>query len=149
MTEQLALPGPMKDNCACGCGLFGRPIANKANHVRECRCKPCLAGKNSRRGKANHRKIARDLGIAPKGFATSSEEAWTLPWARLEVKTGSQAKPSLTMYRNNRDQSEVSRPFGDGRPFASVTWTGLPGDPALITFTLDDHKRLMEAFYGG
>lgn len=143
MTEQLPFQGPYKTDCPCGCGLFGTPT--KRGHVRLCRCKPCLAGKNSRRGKALHRKVARQLGTAPKGFATSSEEAWRVPWARLEVKTGAQAGPVHTRWEAARNQSNVSRPLGDGRPFVFVAWTGKNGEPPLAVIELAELVTLMEA----
>lgn len=148
MSEQLAFQGPLKVQCPCGteaCTQFGKP-RGKRGHVNGCKCPPCLGGRNSRNGKARHRKIARQLGAVGSGRgATSHEESWTLSWARLEVKTGFQAQPVLTRFVGARNQSEEQRPYGDARPFVAVFWTGKHGEPALAVLTVEDLQALMDA----
>lgn len=147
MTEQLALQGPYKTQCPCNfpsCTQFGKPL--KSGHVKFCPCPQCRAGRNSRSGKARHRKIARQLGAVGDGRgATSHEESFTLAWGRVEIKTGAQAGPVWTRFQNAREQSEGQRPFGDGRPFVFIAWTGKKGEPALAVLTVEDLQTLMDA----
>lgn len=120
MSGQLPLSGPVKADCPCGCGRFGRPLKTRSGHIRGCTCKPCLAGRNSQAGKRRHRGIARKLGaMQPGATATSEEERWNTPF-RYEVKTGAQVGPIVTRYRNAREQSLGHKALGDPRPFAFI-----------------------------
>lgn len=145
MTAQLPLQGPVKEQCPCGfpsCTQFGKPL--KSGHVKFCPCPKCRAGRNSRSGKARHRKLARELGAVGVGRgATSHEESFMLPWGRVEIKTGAQAGPVWTRFHNARSQSETSRPYGDARPFVGIFWTGKKGEPALAVVTVGELQALL------
>lgn len=123
-------------DCPCGCGAYGMPT-KKRGHPRTCKCRACVAGRNSRQGKAGHRKIARQLGAATPGRGSSShEESWVSPW-RVEVKTGAQAGPVVTRWRLSRDQSDASKSLGDHRPFVAIFDTRRKGDPVLAVVELE------------
>lgn len=61
----LPLPGPVKDDCPCGCGLFGaltKPHRDGTHHVRKCVCPRCR-GRNVKRSSGNReRRIAKRIG---------------------------------------------------------------------------------------
>lgn len=61
----LPLPGPVKDDCPCGCGLFGaltKPHRDGTRHVRKCVCPRCR-GRNIKRTSGNReRRIAKRVG---------------------------------------------------------------------------------------
>lgn len=125
-----------KIDCPCGCGAHGVP-KGKRSHPRQCTCRPCVAGRNSRQGKAGHRKVARLLGAATAGRGSSShEESWVHPW-RVELKTGAQAGPVVTRWRLSRDQSEAAKSTGDHRPFVAIFDTRRKGDPVLAVVELE------------
>ena len=138
------LPGPEKADCPCGCGRFGKPLKTRRGHIRGCTCKPCLAGRNSKAGKAQHRRIARKLSaMQPGATATSEEERWNTPF-RYEVKSGAQAGPIITRFLSAKQQSMGHKAIGDPRPFAFIashkgvdlvvvdleTWQNATGDEA-------------------
>lgn len=143
MSEQLALPGPYKTQCPCGfgtCTQFGKPM--KSGHVRGCPCARCRAGRNSRQGKAAHRKVARQLGAATAGRGSSShEESWVFDW-RVEVKTGQQAFVPVTRFLDALAQSEVSRAYGDSKPFAAIFDSRRKGDPTVVVMDLETFQRM-------
>lgn len=136
---------PLQD-CPCGveaCEAYGM-LRVKTGHVRGCKCPRCLAGRNSKKGKALHRQVARQLGAATPGRGSSShEESWVHAW-RVEVKTGAQAGPVTTRWRASRDQSEASRAFGDSRPFVAIFTTGAKGDPTLAVLELETLQRIAD-----
>jgi hypothetical protein len=61
----LPLPGPEKDDCPCGCGLFGaltKPHKDGTRHVRRCVCRRCR-GRNIKRSSGNReRRVAKRVG---------------------------------------------------------------------------------------
>jgi hypothetical protein len=131
----------VKVECPCGCGAFGMPT-KKRGHPRGCKCRPCVAGRNSRQGKAAHRKIARDMGAAGPGRgATSHEESFVHSW-RVEIKSGQQAFNVVTRFVNSRNQSEASRAIGDHRPFAAIYTTRRKGDPTVVSIDFDTWKAI-------
>lgn len=135
--EVVSLLKPEPEPCPCGCGKVGRPT-KKTGHPRTCVCRnKCLPGRNSRQGKAAHRKIARALGAATPGRGSSShEESWVHPW-RVEVKTGAQAGPVVTRWRLSKEQSDQSKSMGDHRPFVAIFDTRSKGDPVLAVVELE------------
>ncbi|MBF83417.1 MAG: hypothetical protein CL489_02965 [Acidobacteria bacterium] len=142
--SDLPLPGPVKADCPCGCGLFGRPVKKRRGHIRGCPCKPCLAGRNAQRGKAQHRKVARRIGAVGAGRGASShEESWRGPW-RVEVKTGAQVGPILTRWRAAKAQSDASKALGDWRPFVFIADPAVKGAPALAVLELDELLKMGE-----
>lgn len=127
--------------CAKNCGAVGIPTKG-TGHPRQCTCPKCLAGRNSRQGKAAHRRIARELGAATSGRGSSShEESWVHAF-RLEAKTGAQAGPVITRYKASRAQSEVSRAIGDNRPFAAIYDSRRKGDPVVAVVDLETFKAM-------
>jgi hypothetical protein len=136
------LPGPEKIDCPDGCGKFGRAIKSRSGHVRGCPCKPCLGGRNSKGGKARHRRFAKRAGLDVGRFNTSQEEAWRDPF-RWEVKSGAQIGPVLTAWRKARDQSELTRPIGDPRPFAFGVEPLSASEPALVVLEAEVWRDLI------
>lgn len=132
----LPLPGPQKVDCPDGCGKYGMPVKSRSGHVRGCPCKPCVAGVNSRQGKARHRKFGRALGVSVGGMTSSNEESWDGPF-RVEVKTGQQVYKAVTGFMAARAQSEAKRPLADGRPFLMGLDSGRKGDPLLVQMTVE------------
>lgn len=141
MSEQLPYQGPLKEQCPCGfpsCTQFGKPMLS--GHVRGCPCARCRAGRNSRQGKAAHRKVARQIGAATQGRGSSShEESWVFDW-RVEVKTGQQAFAPVSRFKDARNQSEASRAYGDSKPFAAIFDTRRKGDPTIVAMDLETFK---------
>jgi len=138
----LPLQGPEKVDCPDGCGKFGRPLKGRSGHVRGCPCKSCLGGRNSKGGKARHRRFAKRAGITIGKWSTSQEEAWRDPF-RWEVKSGAQVRAVLTAYRRAREQSEQSRPMGDPRPFAFGVEPTSAADPALVVIDAEVWRELI------
>jgi hypothetical protein len=143
MTEQLAFQGPYKAQCPCGfpsCTQFGMPM--KSGHVRGCPCTKCRSGRNSRQGKAAHRKVARQLGAATQGRGSSShEESWVFDW-RVEVKSGQQAFDTVTKFKAMRQQSDATVSIGGNKPFAGIFVTRRAGDPTVVAMDLETFQRM-------
>jgi hypothetical protein len=110
------LPGPNKDDCPCGCGLFGL-VKMGTGHVRGCKCRPCLGRRNRAKGDTKARNARKALGLP--GANTRHEELWGGP-LRIESKAGAQIQPAWTAYIKMEAQSEQHRSFGDHRPFVGV-----------------------------
>jgi hypothetical protein len=106
-----------KDFCGCGCGLFGVAKYGRLKHVRGCPCRSCTGRRTYRTGHKSQGKAAHKLGLVPDGQKARSNEEDQGGALRYENKTGSVARPVVTAFRNVRNQSEGSRPFGDNRPF--------------------------------
>lgn len=122
MSEALLLPGPEKDSCQCGCGLFGtlkRPNRAGVRCVRGCRCKSCLGRRTRRTGQERQRRAQKALGIEGSALGANHEENWRGA-VRVEVKSQGFAKPILTKFSLMAAQSEASRPIGDNRPFVAI-----------------------------
>lgn len=66
MPDALPLPGPVKEDCACGCGLFGTPKKKKhrdgLRHVRGCVCKRCNGRNVKQTSGGRERRAARRVG---------------------------------------------------------------------------------------
>lgn len=129
MTEQLPHPGPEKGDCQgnpdkCSrsdCPIFGsllKPSKDGKRRVRGCGDKVAMGARSRRKGKRAQRAVANKLGV-PTGIDGGNEETWRSS-LRVEVKEGKQVQAAVTAYRRTRDQSEVSRPIGDNRPFMCV-----------------------------
>jgi hypothetical protein len=133
-----------KQPCPCDkdtCTVYGVLLA-RSGHVRGCGCRKCIAGRNSRQGKAAHRRIARELGAATPGRGASShEESWVHAW-RLEVKTGAQAGPVVTRFNAAKAQSEQSRAYGDHKPFAAIFDPRRKGEPTVVCMELEMFKAM-------
>lgn len=73
MSEQLPLQGPVKQTCACGCGLFGSPkrkaFGDGLRHIRGCECRRCRGSHYARNAGRRERRIASDLGGAREPFS--------------------------------------------------------------------------------
>ncbi len=111
------LPGPMKRDCVCGCGLFGTPKKRPEGHIRDCRCPKCNGKRNRAKGDSKARLARKTLGIP--GVNSRHEEVWGGS-VRVEVKAGAQIKPVATAFLKCEAQSEQARPIGDNRPFMLV-----------------------------
>jgi hypothetical protein len=112
------MQGPVKDYCACGCGLFGTPKKN--GHIAyHCRCPSCLGRRNKTKGAAKQRKVRRAFGIEGPSLGADHEEHWRGA-VRIEVKAGGQISPPWTAFLRMEAQSEASRPIGDNRPFMGI-----------------------------
>ena len=143
MSEQLALQGPYKMDCPCGhpkCEQFGKPMKG-TGHIRGCCCSRCVVGRNSRQGKAAHRKVARELGAATQGRGTSShEESWVYDW-RVEVKSGQQAFATVSKFKEMQRQSDATVAIGGNKPFMGMFVTRRKGDPTVVAMDLETFKR--------
>jgi hypothetical protein len=106
-----------KQDCACGCGLFGTPRQRPEGHIRGCKCKRCMGKRNRAKGDAKARKARKVLGIG--GANTRHEELWGGAF-RIEVKAGAQIKAIATKFADAESQSEQHRPIGDNRIFLMV-----------------------------
>lgn len=146
----------LKDKSPCPCGVdtctqYGL-ILKKSGHVRGCACAKCRAGRNSRQGKARHRKVARQIGASSGGgFASSTEEHWR-DWARWEVKSGAQVDPVITRFEKARAQSELDRALGDSRPFVFAAVPSSSRRPSVVCISLEDwvtHVVPLVNEYGG
>ena len=114
MTELL---GPIKGDCACGCGLFGTLRKRPEGHIRGCNCAKCRGKRNRSKGDSKARQARKALGIT--GVNSRHEEVWGGA-IRVEVKAGAQVKPVVTAFLRCEIQSEQHRPVGDTRPFMLV-----------------------------
>lgn len=106
-----------KQDCACGCGLFGTPRVRPEGHIRGCNCARCRGKRNRAKGDSKARKARQALGIT--GANTRHEELWGGAF-RIEVKAGAQIKPIATRFLDAEAQSEQHRPIGDTRIFLMV-----------------------------
>lgn len=138
MTSELL--GPRKGDCECGCGIFGTLRRRPLNHVRGCPCKRCQGKRNRTKGDSKARQARKTLGLA--GVNSRHEEHWGGP-LRIEVKSGSFAKPVATKYYLARAQSEAHRPIGDTRPFVLVVMPDGTSE-GLAVIRLKDLATLVE-----
>ena len=111
------LLGPIKGDCACGCGLFGTVRKKPEGHIRGCECVRCRGKRNRTKGDSKARQARKTLGIP--GVMSRHEEHWGGK-CRVEMKAGAQVGPIATRFDNARAQSEAARPIGDNRPFMMV-----------------------------
>jgi hypothetical protein len=133
--ESLLKPDPV--TCPCGCGMTGRAVKTRKDHVRGCPCRPCFSGRSSKKGKKLHRDLARQIGAAsPSGRVTSNEEAWRGAW-RVEAKTGSQVHAIYSKYYAAKAQSEQAKSYGDHRPFVFLVHRGEKGSKPLAVVELE------------
>lgn len=122
-TDSLPFPGPQKDYCACGCGVFGRLKKNGHVHMTRaadsgCRCRSCLGRNNRRSGLKKQRAAQKRLGVQSSKFGDSDEERWQDPYFANEVKSGKQCGPLLNWWRrvetqvlaNEADHGDRRRP---------------------------------------
>lgn len=49
-----------KQDCACGCGIFGA-VRKKTGHVNRCECRRCKAPRYKQRATRDEHKVAKDL----------------------------------------------------------------------------------------
>ena len=101
-------------------------------------CPSCRGARNRRAGMRKQREARKQLEQITGTFAArfagqlGNEEAWSGLPVRVEVKSGAQTKPAATRFLAAEQQSELSRPHGDTRPFVCVlsppNWT----DPLVI-----------------
>lgn len=64
MTE-LPLPGPLKQDCVCGCGVFGNPRRKAwqdglGPHSKACECRRCQGGRTKARARRQEHRVAKD-----------------------------------------------------------------------------------------
>lgn len=107
----------LKQDCACGCGLFGTPLKRPEGHVRGCGCPRCRGKRNRAKGDSKARTARKKLGIT--GVNSRHEEVWG-GRCRVEMKAGKQVDPIATRFNQARLQSEVARPIGDHRRFMMI-----------------------------
>jgi len=138
------LLGPTKGDCACGCGLFGTLRKRPINHVRGCLCPSCLGKRNRAKGDAKARSARKALGLA--GVNSRHEELWGGP-IRVEVKAGKQVAPIWSRFRAAEQQSEITRPLGDHRPFVFIAMPDDTND-GLIIFRLSTVSETAFALLG-
>lgn len=81
-----------------------------------CPCIRCRNKNNRQRGDSKARVGRKALRLP--GANSRHEELYGGP-VRVEFKSGKQANPVGTAYRNARAQSEAARPIGDTRPFVA------------------------------
>jgi hypothetical protein len=138
---ELPLPGPIKDRCACGCGVFGTLRKRPEGHVRGCDCPRCRGKRNRAKGDAKARKARKALNIP--GANSRHEEAWSGS-VRVEVKAGAQVGPIATRFNQARLQSEAARPIGDHRPFVMVAMPDDSNDGIVLCRLSDIHRVAYE-----
>ena len=131
MADQLPYQGPMKVECACGCGLFGTPKKN--GHIAYyCKCPSCRGRRNRKKGAVKQRKVRGMLDIAGPSVGADHEEHWRHA-VRWEVKGGKQVNPPWTWYLKMEFQSEQNRAIGDPRRFiGAVMPDGVSDGVAMI-----------------
>lgn len=61
------MPGPIKQECPCGCGTYGTPRKKQwqdglGGHVKGCPCKRCVGGRQRGRSRVRENKVARLTG---------------------------------------------------------------------------------------
>lgn len=113
MTDYLKV----KQDCACGCGLFGTPRKRPEGHIRGCECPRCRGKRNRAKGDAKARAARKKLGIP--GVMSRHEEHFG-GRLRVEMKAGKQVSPIATRFNEARLQSEAARPIGDNRRFMMI-----------------------------
>jgi len=102
------LLGPVKTECACGCGLYGTPRKNPEGHIRSCNCRRCLGQRNRRKGLNKQRAARKRLGAGPSTkFGDGNEENWSDRLFANEVKAGHQIRPATTAW--TRIETQVLR----------------------------------------
>jgi hypothetical protein len=102
--------GPTKDDCVCGCGLFGTVRKNPAGHIRGCTCPKCRGQRNRRKGLSKQREARKALGVAPSHkFGDANEENWGDALFANEVKAGAQIGPAVTAWRRIEAQVQSNQ----------------------------------------
>lgn len=123
-----------KDDCACGCGLFGTPLKRPEGHVRGCVCPRCMGKRNRAKGDSKARVARKRLGIP--GAMSRHEEHWG-GTCRVEMKAGKQVEPIATRFNAAKNQSETQRPIGDHRPFLMVAMPEGTSDGIVLMLLSD------------
>jgi hypothetical protein len=146
-----------KDNCQCGCELFGtlkRPYRDGTQCVRGCRCRRCIGKNNRRSGLAKQSKARKALGIPATKFGDSNEERWADTLFANECKSGKQCGPLLNWWRRVEAQVLANEAdFGDRRrPVRAIAMPEGWGQDGLVVIRLSTWRELvgpaMSEFYG-
>lgn len=89
---------------------------------RDCDCYRCRGRRSQQKGDKSQTQSRRKLEKAfgkSAGNAVHDEEDWRLP-VRIEVKSGADAKPTGTFYRNTKAQAQARKSIGDTRAFIAL-----------------------------
>lgn len=135
------LPGPTKIDCPCdneNCTIFG--TVKKNGHVKGCKCRRCLGGRNRYNGMRKQRAAKKALGIPNNRFRTKdgNEENW-LGAFRVEVKSGKMVG-KFAGYFKAEAQSERNRAVGDSRPFIFVAMPEGMGNEGFVVVRLSNWR---------
>lgn len=118
-------------------GKQNRPCPTTGEPRRSCSCYSCRGRRNQRKGKRTQREVRKgfekvfQVPAGPSVSSTADEENWRLP-LRIEVKSGAQAKPVYTFYRNTKAQSDAKKAIGDPRDFAAAARADGDTDPLVV-----------------
>jgi hypothetical protein len=143
-----------KQECVCGCGLFGTPLKRPVGHIRGCVCPRCRGKRNRQKGLKKQRDARKRLGVAPSHkFGDANEENWNDPLFANEVKSGAQIRAAVTAW--NRIEAQVKSnqsDFGSQRkPCRAVLMPDDWGAEGLVIVRLSTWEQIvrpaMESFY--
>lgn len=150
MSDELL--GPIKDDCPCGCGLFGNVTGGR--HVRGCTCHACRGRRNRRKGLAKQRTARKRLGVAPSHkFGDANEERWGDLLFANEVKAGKQIGPAVTAWTRIELQVQSNQVAvgANRKPCRAILMPDDWGSEGLVMVRLSTWEELirpaMDAYY--
>lgn len=120
MPEVVSRLKPDPTECECGCGLVGtlrvKQWKDGTRHVKGCKCRRCMGGRNRKQGLARQSRVRDALHIV----GGSDEEKWASVFAN-EVKSGKQVGPAWTWFVKAEAQVQAAEPdFGNRRKPARI-----------------------------
>lgn len=128
------LPGPEKQDCGCGCGLFGtlrvKTWRNGQRCVRLCQCRRCVGGRQRPKATRRESKIAKDTGGSrePLSGALSGVDGRSALWVWEETANVSIVRGFKRWIEGKGTTTKISRMMaktGVRRAFI-VGWDGKP-----------------------
>lgn len=154
MDNEPARLGPIKGDCACGCGLFGTLRKRPLNHIRGCGCAACRGKRNRTKGLAKQRTARKALGVAPSHkFGDANEERWGDALFANEVKSGKQIGPAVTAWVRieAQVQSNQTAVGANRKPARAVLMPDGWGDEGLVMVRLSTWRDIvrpaLESYY--
>lgn len=132
--NELPLPGPIKVDCPCGCGLFGAQVkrarGDGLRHVRLCQCRRCQGSRHRPKARRRENAIAAALGGERDVLsgALSGADVRAHLWSFEETSNVAITRGIKRWWESKGVRKKVARLYGrHGEAHALVlSWDGRP-----------------------
>lgn len=150
MTTRPLAPGPPKDFCSCGCGLFGAPRkkvwrGESIGHVSRCECPRCRGGRTKAQARRRENRIAKDLG-GTRAYASGVISGYDIATDLIEIEETSNVALTRGLFRwwdSKQLQKKMARLLS--RNLRSVAFVASrSGKPELAVLPYESLKNLLE-----